>query len=108
MMRRRQFFEVTASVLTGSALAGCGSRARRSVEQPDVARAYGPITATVFHATGRFADTPFGRIAYVERGTGPAALLLHGFPLNSFQWRGAIDRLSAQRRCVAPDFMALG
>lgn len=49
-----------------------------------------------------------GRIAYIDRGTGPAALFLHGFPLNNFQWRGAIDRLSVHRRCVAPDSMGLG
>jgi len=56
----------------------------------------------------QFAQTSFGRIAHIDRGTGPAALFLHGFPLNSFQWRGAIDRLSAHRRCLAPDSMGLG
>jgi haloalkane dehalogenase len=56
----------------------------------------------------RFATTAFGNIAYVDRGAGTVALFLHGFPLNSFQWRGAIDRLSSQRRCVAPDLMGLG
>lgn len=53
-------------------------------------------------------DTAFGRIAYIDRGRGPVALFLHGFPLSSFQWRGAIDRLSVHRRCVAPDSMGLG
>ena len=38
----------------------------------------------------------------------PLVLFLHGFPLNSFQWRGAFDRLAVHRRCVAPDFLALG
>jgi pimeloyl-ACP methyl ester carboxylesterase len=33
---------------------------------------------------------------------------MHGFPLNSFQWRGAIERLSAHRRCIAADMMAHG
>jgi pimeloyl-ACP methyl ester carboxylesterase len=56
----------------------------------------------------RFAETAFGRIAHIDRGAGPAALFLHGFPLSSFQWRGAIDRLSSYRRCLAPDFMGLG
>jgi pimeloyl-ACP methyl ester carboxylesterase len=56
----------------------------------------------------RFAPTAFGRIAYVDRGRGPAALFLHGFPLSSFQWRGVIARLSGARRCLAPDFMGLG
>src|SRR5271170_1319552 len=56
----------------------------------------------------KYADLAFGRIAYVERGQGPVALLLHGFPLSSFQWRGVINRLSPHRRCLAPDFMGLG
>jgi haloalkane dehalogenase len=56
----------------------------------------------------RFLELPAGRIAYIDRGEGPVALFLHGFPLSSFQWRGAIDRLSRDRRCLAPDFMGLG
>jgi len=66
------------------------------------------MDAAAFHAARRFATTPFGRIAYIDRGTGNVALFLHGFPLNSFQWRGAIDRLSDHRRCIAPDFLGLG
>jgi pimeloyl-ACP methyl ester carboxylesterase len=68
-------------------------------------------TAAAWHAARRFVETSFGRIAYVERGhagSRNAALFLHGFPLNGFQWRGAFDRLSPYRRCVAPDFLALG
>jgi len=38
---------------------------------------------------------------------GAAALFLHGAPLNGFQWRGAIDRLTPYRRCIAPDFMGI-
>ena len=56
----------------------------------------------------RFQATPYGRTAYIDRGTGPTALFLHGFPLSGFQWRGAIDRLSKVRRCLAPDSMGLG
>jgi haloalkane dehalogenase len=66
------------------------------------------MDAAAFHAARRVADTPFGRIAYIDRGSGDAALFLHGFPLNGFQWRGSIDRLSPVRRCIAPDFLALG
>ncbi|QGZ38295.1 pimeloyl-ACP methyl ester carboxylesterase [Pseudoduganella flava] len=68
----------------------------------------GPLDAAAFRAMRRYADLPCGRIAYVERGTGPAALFLHGAPLNGYQWRGAIERLSPLRRCIAPDFMGLG
>jgi len=61
-----------------------------------------------FHAARKFTETPFGRIAYVERGHGPAAFFLHGWPLNGFHWRGSMARLSDIRRCVAADFMGLG
>jgi pimeloyl-ACP methyl ester carboxylesterase len=67
------------------------------------------MDVSAFHASRRFAETRFGNIAYVERGTGDAAaLFLHGFPLNGFQWRGALDRLSPYRRCIAPDSLGLG
>ncbi|HXS89443.1 MAG TPA: alpha/beta hydrolase [Steroidobacteraceae bacterium] len=94
-MRRRQFLQ-----LTGAALAAGLTSAAADTSQP--------LDAAAFRAMRRFADLRFGRIAYVERGSGQAALFLHGAPLNGFQWRGAIERLSPQRRCIAPDFMGLG
>jgi pimeloyl-ACP methyl ester carboxylesterase len=66
------------------------------------------LEAAAFRAARRYAKLPCGDIAYVDRGSGDTALFLHGAPLNGFQWRGAIDRLAAHRRCVAPDFMGLG
>ncbi|MEP6731452.1 MAG: alpha/beta hydrolase [bacterium] len=68
----------------------------------------GPLNAAAYHATRRFVATRSGKVAYIERGAGDTALFLHGLPLNSLQWRGAIDRLSNNRRCVAPDFLGLG
>jgi pimeloyl-ACP methyl ester carboxylesterase len=60
-------------------------------------------------AKGRkFAALPFGRVAYVEQGEGPAALFIHGWSLNGYQWRDAIERLHSQRRCIAPDLMSMG
>ena len=56
----------------------------------------------------RFAKLPAGEVAYVDRGEGPAALFLHGFPLSSFQWRDVIELSSGRRRCVAADFLGLG
>ncbi len=98
---------MTIGSLAAAALTGCVSRTGRDGVVSGTAVPKRMDTAA-FHAARRFAQTPFGRIAYVERGTGEAALFLHGFPLNSFQWRGALDRLSAHRRCLAPDFLALG
>jgi haloalkane dehalogenase len=91
-MHRREFMIAAASVLAGCAADGGAA----------------PMDAAAFRAAQRFAETRFGRIAYIERGQGPAALFLHGFPLSGFQWRGAIDRLSSVRRCIAADFMGLG
>jgi len=71
-------------------------------------RAWAGDDAAAFVAGRRFATVAQGRIAYVEQGRGPAALFLHGAPLNGFQWRGALARLSGLRRCIAPDFMGLG
>src|SRR5260370_34225576 len=66
------------------------------------------MTASEFHSGRRFVTTDQGRIAYIDKGTGSGALFLHGFPLNSFQWRGVIPQLSKLRRCIAPDFLGLG
>jgi haloalkane dehalogenase len=109
-MRRREFLAgsvgglvagaVTRLAFGGMATGGAASGGTASGEDDEAARRH--------DKERRFAQTTFGRIAYIDRGTGPAALFLHGFPLSSFQWRGAIDRLSAQRRCLAPDSMGLG
>lgn len=56
----------------------------------------------------RFAALPCGEVAYVDRGSGPAALFLHGFPLNGFQWRHQVERFAGQRRSIVPDFLGLG
>jgi pimeloyl-ACP methyl ester carboxylesterase len=61
-----------------------------------------------FHSSRKFAETSFGRIAYVERGSGPAALFVHGLPLCGYQWRHALDELSSMRTCIALDLMGLG
>jgi len=84
----------------GALLAGTLAAKGRSLDDERAAQRY--------NKERRFAQTAFGRIAYIDRGTGPAVLFLHGFPLSSFQWRGAIDRLCANRRCLAPDSMGLG
>lgn len=66
------------------------------------------LTPAEFASARRFADTPFGRIAHVERGEGPAALFLHGALLNGYQWRHQVAMLSDLRRCIAPDLMGMG
>lgn len=105
-MRRRQFLQLAGTTFAAGVAAVYASRA--NALGASAAGSSSPTDAAAFAAMRRFAEVPFGRIAYVDRGTGDAALFLHGAPLNGFQWRGAIDRLCRHRRCVAPDFMGLG
>lgn len=100
-MKRRELLSACASAAGLLMLPAC-----RSV---DGGRAPAPrLDAAAFRASRKFVPTRFGRIACVERGSGAAALFVHGFPLNGFQWRGALERLSPYRRCIAPDLLGLG
>ena len=53
-------------------------------------------------------ETSGGAIAYHDEGSGPAVVLLHGFPLSSYVWRGLIPALAARHRVLAPDLLGLG
>jgi pimeloyl-ACP methyl ester carboxylesterase len=67
------------------------------------------IDAAWYAQNRKFVQLPMARVAYVERGAASvSALFMHGFPLNSYQWRGALERLSKYRHCIAPDVMGLG
>src|SRR6202790_1160436 len=56
----------------------------------------------------RHVDTPSGRIGYVEVGSGPVALFVHGVLLNKHMWRYQLGALSDFRRCIAVDLLAHG
>lgn len=103
-MRRRDVMTMSVGALVAGAFGarafGQALSARSAAEDEALSHRY--------DRERRFAATRFGRIAYVELGTGPVALFLHGFPLSSFQWRGVIEQLSGERRCIAPDAMGLG
>ena len=49
--------------------------------------------------------TPIG---YDDRGTGPALVLLHPFPLTRATWAGLADALAAHRRVIAVDARGFG
>jgi pimeloyl-ACP methyl ester carboxylesterase len=100
-MNRRQLLRYPVGWLGAQALAGC---AFAPAEAPPSAA----LNAADFNRLRRHARTPRGQVAYVEHGAGPVALFLHGFPLNGFQWRGALAQLAPYRRCIAPDFLGMG
>src|SRR5260370_32566996 len=103
-MLRRDLLIASVGVVVATALGAAAFGQRSSAPSADE----DSLAARRYDKERRFAEIAAGRIAYVERGNGAAALFLHGFPLSSFQWRGAIERLSRHRRCLAPDLMGLG
>lgn len=108
---RREMISASGALLVaaGCRLAlGKAALGKTALGDPDQANQVDREEAQRYDRERRYAQTRYGRIAYIDRGRGSAVLLLHGFPLNGFQWRGVIDRLSRQRRCLAPDFMGLG
>lgn len=48
------------------------------------------------------------RLCYRAAGTGPAIVLLHGWPQTSYAWRKVIPALAERFRVVAPDLRGLG
>lgn len=53
-------------------------------------------------------DVPGGWINYVDEGSGPAVILLHGNPTWSFYYRRLIAALSPTHRVIAPDHIGCG
>jgi len=45
---------------------------------------------------------------YVTAGSGPALVLLHGWPQSSFEWRHVMPRLAERFTVIAPDLRGLG
>jgi pimeloyl-ACP methyl ester carboxylesterase len=96
-MERRDFLRLSSGMLATVAVTPRG-----------FAKAPLRIDAARYRRSRRFAEIPVSRVGYVEHGRGPIALFIHGYPLNGFQWRGALERLHVHRRCIAPDVMGMG
>src|SRR5262245_8614704 len=47
-------------------------------------------------------------LGYRELGSGPAVLLLHGWPTSSFLWRGVMPAIARANRVVALDMPGFG
>lgn len=47
-------------------------------------------------------------VAYVDEGSGPPVILLHGCPFHAYEWRDVIPVLSRSQRVLAPDLLGLG
>src|SRR5271165_3958347 len=56
----------------------------------------------------RYAEFDGSRVHYVEEGSGPPLLLLHGNPTWSFLYREIIKGLAGNYRCIAVDYPGFG
>lgn len=62
----------------------------------------------LFPFQSRFADIGETRLHYVDEGSGPTLLLLHGNPTYSFLYRQIIEGLRDRFRCIAIDHPGFG
>jgi len=62
----------------------------------------------LFPFESRWFESEVGPVHYVDEGSGPPILFLHGNPTWSFLFRGIIIRLRRKFRCVAPDYPGFG
>jgi 2-hydroxymuconate-semialdehyde hydrolase len=68
----------------------------------------GEVTADGFSSRKQLAQLPSGAVAYIDEGSGPPLVLLHGCPFSAFEWRDVIPRFSTHFRVIAPDLRGLG
>lgn len=47
-------------------------------------------------------------IAYIQAGSGPPILFMHGNPTSSYIWRNVIPHLEGLGTCLAPDLIGMG
>jgi pimeloyl-ACP methyl ester carboxylesterase len=59
-------------------------------------------------ATEHFVEVGNAKVSYRKAGSGPALVLLHGFPLSGLTWRKLIPALSERFTCYAFDLVGLG
>jgi haloalkane dehalogenase len=56
----------------------------------------------------KFCDVHGKRMAYVELGSGPPVVFLHGNPASSYIWRNIMPLVAKGARCIAPDLIGMG
>jgi haloalkane dehalogenase len=62
----------------------------------------------LFPYDSRFVDVGGHRLHYIDEGSGPVLLFLHGNPTWSFLYRHIVRRLSPHFRCIAVDYPGFG
>ncbi|PPE72052.1 alpha/beta hydrolase [Solimonas fluminis] len=66
------------------------------------------VDSELFPFKSRFVEVDGNLVHYVDEGSGPVLLMLHGNPVWSFVWREVILALRDRFRCIALDFPGFG
>ncbi len=80
----------------------------RSPAGPFGIRRLGWLPERLFPFTSRQIEVAGCRVHYIDEGTGPTLLLLHGNPTWSFLYRDIVRGLSGRFRCIALDYPGFG
>lgn len=65
-------------------------------------------TRRFFQTEAEIVDTGTSRLPCRRFGSGPALLLVHGFPLSGFTWRRVLPELAKRYTCYVPDLPGMG
>jgi len=66
------------------------------------------VDAELYPFESRFIELDGNSVHYVDEGSGPILLMLHGNPTWSFEYRDVIDSLRDRFRCIALDYPGFG
>jgi haloalkane dehalogenase len=66
------------------------------------------VDSALYPFTDRFVEVDGCRVHYVDEGSGPPLLFLHGNPTWSFLYRNLIQSLKGSFRCIALDYPGFG
>jgi haloalkane dehalogenase len=66
------------------------------------------VDSELYPFEDRWAEVDGSIVHYVDEGTGPPLLMLHGNPTWSFTWRDVIKGLKDRYRCIALDYPGFG
>jgi pimeloyl-ACP methyl ester carboxylesterase len=68
-----------------------------------------PVPSELYPFDGRFFEVKDGvRMHYLDEGSGPPVVMVHGNPTWSFYYRRLVTALRPRYRCIVPDHVGMG
>jgi cis-3-alkyl-4-acyloxetan-2-one decarboxylase len=66
------------------------------------------VVSDAYDFQGHFLDRGGVRLHYLDEGTGPPVVMVHGNPTWSYYYRNLVRALSGSHRCIVPDHIGCG